>query len=397
MSTSYRRRVLRWLVPGLGAAVLVTMLPATAAGRPHFQLPFACGETWIGSTRASHSPSQFAIDWNRDAYDEGHPVVASAPGVVTTVQDLRDTSYGLYVVVDHGGGWTTLHAHLDRSFVVVGQRVDQGQVIGLLGSSGGSTGAHLHYEQRLDRTDQRAVFDGTSFAYNSALRSRDCPDVPVVGDWNANGHSDVGVFGRRPAAGVFRERLPSGRHVAVEFGVATDQPVVGDWNGDGQSDLGVWSTNRRQFVLSNAGGGLQSFRFGRRGDVAVAGDWNGDGRWDVGVFRPATATFHLRDSSGNVSRERFGTASSLPVAGDWDGDGHWQVGVYDATTSTFSLATAAGGARTVVFGGRSSLPVVGSWNADETTDLGVWDPSTGVFSERLGAMRTRTVRFGHIR
>jgi biotin carboxyl carrier protein len=379
------------------AGLVVVAAPAQAADRPHFQMPFACGETWQGSSRPSHTPSPLAIDWNRDANDEGHLVVATAPGVVTSVVDLGDSSYGLYIVIDHGNGWTTLHAHLDKAFVVVGQQVDAGQVIALLGNSGNSTGAHLHYEQRLNSVDRHGVFGGTAFTYNTWLTSENCAEVPVVGRWTGGALSSVGVYSRKAAGGVFRERLSSKHNSRVTFGLPTDQPIVGDWDGDGRSNVGVYRTDRREFVLAAADGTTQSFRFGLKGDIAVTGDWNGDGRTDVGVFRPATSTFRLRNADGTVTRKVFGTASSLPVTGDWNGDGRWQVGAYDPSTSTFSLAKVDGGTTTVVFGDPSSLPAVGFWNVGPVSDLGVWDPATGVFSERVGPTVTTSLRFGHIR
>jgi hypothetical protein len=390
-------RIASWLTPMVVAGLVVLAAPAQAGYRPHFQMPFACGETWAGSSRASHSPSPLSIDWNRDAYDEGHLVVATAPGLVTSVVDLGNRSYGLYIVIDHGGGWTTLHAHLDRAFVAVGQQVDAGQVIARLGSSGNSTGAHLHYEQRLNRTDQHGVFDGTTFAYNTWLESKNCAEVPVVGSWTGRRLSSVGVYSRKATGAVFRERLSAKANNRVTFGLPTDQPIAGDWNGDGHSDVGVYRTERRLFVLRAADGATQLFHFGLKGDVAVTGDWNGDGRTDVGVFRPATSTFRLLNADGSVSRKVFGTASSLPVTGDWNGDGRWQVGAYDPSTSTFSLAKLNGGTSTVVFGDPASLPAVGFWNSGPTSDLGVWDPATGVFSERIDPASTTVVRFGHIR
>jgi hypothetical protein len=369
-----------------------------ATARPSFQLPFACGERWEGSTRPTHSPSELAIDWNRDSHDLGHPVLATAPGVVQSVVDLGDTSYGLYVVIDHGGGWTTLHAHLLRAFVTVGQQVDQGQVIGLLGTSGGSTGPHLHYEQRLDKVDQPARFDGRRFKYDEQwLRSRSCGDVPVVGDWNGDRISDVGVFGRQPSTGVFRERLPDGSKTVVSLGSPIDTPVTGDWNGDGQTDLGVWRTTTHTFTLLSANGRTTTISFGRAGDVPIAGDWDGDGVDEVGVYRPATSTFALRDASGAMTTRVFGSAGGYPVAGDWDGDGRTDVGIYSPSTTTFSLAFSDGTTKTVRFGTTSSLPAVGNWNSDAITDLGVWDMHTGIFTERLAPKRTAAVRFGHPR
>lgn len=394
---SYRTRFLVALAGGIAAAVAAPLAPAYAGNKPDFQMPFACGEPWEGTTRSTHSPSQYAVDWNRDAYDLGHIVSATAPGVVSIVANLGDSSYGRYVVVDSGNGWTTLHAHLKRTLVVVGQRVDQGQTIALVGDSGGSTGAHLHYEQRLDKIDQPAAFDGASFQYDSWLTSANCGDVPVAGDWNGDRVTDVGVFARRADAAAFRRRLPSGQVSRVAFGLPTDTPVVGDWNGDGESDLGVWSAPTASFTLRTPAGARRTIAFGDRNDLPVVGDWNGDSHSDVGTYDPRTHQFSLRDAKGNVTTRVFGSVGGLPLAGDWNGDGRSDVGVYNPATATFSLAMPSGRKKTLVYGTPTSLPVVGNWNSDSVTDLGVWDRTTGVFSKRLSKSRGSTVRFGHKR
>lgn len=390
-------RLLATVAMGASATLLLPALPAAASEAPDWQVPFACGERWEGSTRANHSPSYYSVDWNRDAYDLGHIVSAGAPGRITSVVNDGDSGYGLHVVVDHGNGWTSLHAHLQKSFVVVGERVDQGQTIALLGDTGNSSGAHLHYEQRLDKQVKPAVFDGTAFVYDSWITSRNCGDVPIVGDWNGDRFTDVGVFGRRAGAAVFRKRLPGGKVERVTYGLPTDTPVVGDWNADGRANLGVWSQPTATFALKKANGGRHVFTFGDSNDLPVSGDWNGDGRWDVGTFNPGTATFYLRDARGNVTTKDFGRASSLPIAGDWDGDGRSNVGVYNPATTTFRLAMRDGSVKVVVYGTKTSLPVVGSWNTDSVSDLGVWDTSTGVFSKRFTAKRTEKIRFGNIR
>ena len=74
----------------------------------------------------------------------GAPVVATAQGVVTLAGRLG--SYGLTVVVDHGYGLRTLYAHLSRIRVRPGQWVARGEVLGMVGSTGLSTGPHVHYE-----------------------------------------------------------------------------------------------------------------------------------------------------------------------------------------------------------------------------------------------------------
>lgn len=77
----------------------------------------------------------------------GTEILASADGTVTFVGNL-DTGYGKYIRIQHPDGNVTLYAHLSKVFVREGQNVKQGQVIGLSGSTGNSTGPHLHFEMR---------------------------------------------------------------------------------------------------------------------------------------------------------------------------------------------------------------------------------------------------------
>lgn len=78
----------------------------------------------------------------------GTPVMASAAG--TVIIATYNSSYGNYVVIDHGGGITTLYAHNSSLAVSVGASVTQGQVIAYAGSTGMSTGPHCHFEVRVD-------------------------------------------------------------------------------------------------------------------------------------------------------------------------------------------------------------------------------------------------------
>jgi len=78
----------------------------------------------------------------------GTPVRAARGGVITRAGWVG--AYGFLVVVEHGGGWETRYAHLSRIDVALGERIAQGAVVGLVGSTGASTGPHLHFEVRHD-------------------------------------------------------------------------------------------------------------------------------------------------------------------------------------------------------------------------------------------------------
>ncbi len=85
------------------------------------------------------------------AAGEGAPVYAADAGVVTMAQGGDNYGYGNVIQIDHGNGYSTLYAHLSVIGVGVCQSVYAGQWIGSAGSTGNSTGAHLHFEVRRER------------------------------------------------------------------------------------------------------------------------------------------------------------------------------------------------------------------------------------------------------
>lgn len=78
----------------------------------------------------------------------GTPVYAPADGIVSRASAF--SSYGLYISIEHGGELQTRYGHLSRLNVAEGQAVHKGDLIGFVGSTGRSTGPHLHYEVRVD-------------------------------------------------------------------------------------------------------------------------------------------------------------------------------------------------------------------------------------------------------
>lgn len=79
----------------------------------------------------------------------GAPIYASDTGVIVFA-GWSTRGYGNLVIVDHGNGWQTAYAHLSQINVNCGGSIYQGQLLGLSGSTGNSTGAHLHFEMRSD-------------------------------------------------------------------------------------------------------------------------------------------------------------------------------------------------------------------------------------------------------
>ena len=392
----------RFMVVGVVVAALALVAaPAQAMPAADHEMPFPCGQEWYGSTRSGHSPSWYSIDWNRTD-DLGSPMVASASGVVTRVEDLGSSSYGLYAIVDHGDGETSLYAHMQAEYLTVGQFIDQGELLGRLGESGGVTGAHLHYEQRKDGRGVQPYFHDKAFTFNSTLTSRSCGDTPVAGDWDGDGVDEVAIF-RRNTQGVFK--LDAGDSVrTAQWGTGLDQPVIGDWDGDGVPDLGVRNPLSNTFLRQGEVGPLPSVRFGRATDRAVAGDWNGDGTAEVGVWRAATGAFLLRSGDGSVRSVRLGSVGSLPVTGDWNGDGRTDLAAFTAGSWSLRLTRADGTTWTATrsLGRAGDLPVSGDWNGDGADDLGVWLPGTAVFTLRQAAPLARqgtlvTQRFGRSR
>lgn len=120
---------------------------AIATAVPVSQLVGGTGElSWPAGGNITQRPV-----WYHMALDIANPaapgIAAAADGKVILVERQR-YAYGWHVIVDHGGGLSTLYAHLSDIYVEPGQQVSRGQIIGKMGSTGRSSGIHLHFEVR---------------------------------------------------------------------------------------------------------------------------------------------------------------------------------------------------------------------------------------------------------
>ncbi len=193
-----RKRSLGTALLALGAlfAALLTAPPATAAppaegaataAAPLFKAPFGCGQQW---TFSHHSAEvRRALDFIRTdgGPTHGAPVLASAAGTAT--RHNQPGGAGQYIVIDHGGGWQTYYFHLDTYSVPSGQQVAQGEQIGTTGTTGNSSGSHIHYEQLLNGTGQNIVINGQALPYPGSYHQNH-----LTSDNGCSGGGDPGRY-----------------------------------------------------------------------------------------------------------------------------------------------------------------------------------------------------------
>ncbi|MET8157748.1 M23 family metallopeptidase [Sphaerisporangium sp. NPDC005289] len=150
-------KTLRSALTALVVTLAAASLPQAASAQGSSVLalshksPFNCGKTFYANNWSpGHSPSG-AIDWQDYGGDDinGETVRATAAGTAY-FNDAGSTSYGKWVEVRHSDGTSTRYAHLSTMVKAAGGSlsVSQGTTIGTVGSTGGSTAPHLHYEQR---------------------------------------------------------------------------------------------------------------------------------------------------------------------------------------------------------------------------------------------------------
>lgn len=143
-------------------AQLVAQDPVlTATGRLIWPIPHATISQRFGPTSLVFEAAYAGYPHFHTGIDLsvplGTPVFAAADGVVTLARPLTDVSgalvgYGNYVVIQHDAGLKTLYAHLLTIGVKEGEIVHRGQLVGLVGSTGNSTGPHTHFEVRIENS-----------------------------------------------------------------------------------------------------------------------------------------------------------------------------------------------------------------------------------------------------
>jgi len=135
-------------VPPSKPAPTTTAIRRTAVQTPDAGAVTATGSfVWPASGRITQGYRFYHKAWDI-ANNSGGPILAADSGTVVGAGWLDGYGYGNRIMVDHGNGYVTLYAHLSVIQVSNGQRVNRGDVIGQMGSTGRSTGTHLHFEVR---------------------------------------------------------------------------------------------------------------------------------------------------------------------------------------------------------------------------------------------------------
>lgn len=132
------------------ASRVYSQLSSISAPPPSVAAPAGSGYLWPTTVRRI---TQY-FGWRHTGLDIGGPVgtaiYASKSGTITRSQCGWNGGYGCYIIIDHGGGMQTLYGHNSRLYAKVGEQVLQGQTIALMGSTGRSTGPHVHFEVRIN-------------------------------------------------------------------------------------------------------------------------------------------------------------------------------------------------------------------------------------------------------
>lgn len=145
---------------------------------PPFKSPYPCGQSWT----YSHHDAEVrrALDFvDNGGNTNNAPVLAALDGVAT--QHYQDGGAGNYIVIEHGGGWKTYYFHLQAFSVADGTFVTTGQEVGRVGSTGASSGPHLHFEELYFDEGKDIWLDGQLLAPypgmygEKSLTSQNCP------------------------------------------------------------------------------------------------------------------------------------------------------------------------------------------------------------------------------
>ena len=145
------------------------------------------GSYRISQTFAEHVQRRINNGWPPGSYNGGidyacamgTPIIAAADGVVASIQQ-QASGYGWHVRINHGSGFLSIYGHMSRIDVAAGKVVQAGDVLGLSGNTGNSTGPHLHFEVRKDNVEWNPEAMMVAWQAAPSTPRPEIPELPRV-------------------------------------------------------------------------------------------------------------------------------------------------------------------------------------------------------------------------
>ncbi len=362
------------------------------------------GEITVGCTYVSSDGlcaghhGYWAIDFLAPT---GSPVYAAGAGFAANVTGAGFEGYGTTVVVDHGNGVKSLYAHLSEVLVSGGRWVDQNDMIGRIGSSGGANTPHLHYEESsTDRFGSAGSRDPGPMKACHGAQLVQFPEAWGFSGWKgmpwgsgAAASDGAGCAVVAEVAGAIGATVASGvTAVKPVAAPVPDQLVAADFNGDGLGDIG----------FRNTGTGIFTLRYGPSfakqttypwapgtGYQPLAADFNADGMADLALRDSGSGMFFIKHGPAFADQLTYPWmpgAQYQVVAGDFNADRMADIGLRDTATGLFTMKNGP------VFEGQNAYQSVagteyqamaGDFNGDRMADLGLRHSGSGVIAVNM--------------
>lgn len=330
------------------------------------------------------------------------------------------------VYVRHADDSVAWYGHMKNNSLTsknIGDTVAQGEYLGIVGSSGNSTGPHLHFELYNASNQLQDPYQGTcnnlnNFTWWANQRPYNYPFVNKLQTHNAEP-----VFPQCPTTETvnttefFRPATPSANAVFAAYyrdqaaGMNTDYTIL---RSDGTTFLN-WSHSPNigfpssywywNFAIPlNAPAGQWKFRTVFQAQtsektfavVRSPFDFDGDNKTDLSIFRPSNGQWWFQQSSDNaVKAATFGTSTDKIVPGDYDGDTKTDIAFWRPSTGEwFVLRSSNNTFFAAPFGLLTDTPAPGDFDGDSKTDFAVFRPSTGTWYILKSTGGVQTTPFG---
>ncbi len=331
----------------------------------------------------------------------GSPVYAAGAGFATDVTGSGFEGYGNAVVVDHGNDVKSLYAHLSEVLVSGGRWVDQNDMIGRIGSSGGANTPHLHYEETSagrfgssgsrDPGPMKACRGAQLVSYPDAWGFSGWKGMPWGSGLAASDGTVCGVVGE--VAGAIGATVTNGvTAVKPVAATAPEQLVAADFNGDGVGDIGFRNSGTGVFTLRYGPSFAQQTTYpwaSGAGYQGFAADFNADRMADLGLRDSGTGTFFVKHGPAFADQVIFPWAAGAQfqvLAGDFNADRLADIGLRDTATGLFTMKNGPAFEGQSTFqsvAGTEYQPMAADFNGDRMADLGLRHTGTGVISVNM--------------